>query len=64
MTYIIQTFHYVELKLDSAILLFARLHPYLFTVCALIGIPAFILCMVSALTAAIILPAACLFGWE
>ena len=59
----IQTFYNFELRFDSAVKLFARFHPYLFIVCAFIGIPVFILGMVFSLTAAFMLPAACLFGW-
>ena len=46
MTCIIQTFYNFELRFDSAVKLFARFHPYLFIVCAFIGIPVFILGMV------------------
>jgi len=63
MTCIIQTFYNFELRFDSAVKLFARFHPYLFIVCAFIGIPVFILGMVFSLPAAFMLPAACLFGW-
>ena len=41
MTCIIQTFYNFELRFDSAVKLFARFHPYLFIVCAFIGIPGF-----------------------
>ncbi|MCJ7856605.1 hypothetical protein MUJ63_09920 [Lachnospiraceae bacterium NSJ-143] len=41
----------------------AARHPYLWTAVAVVGMPAAVLAGVTAATAIILFPAACLFGW-
>ncbi|WP_125140560.1 hypothetical protein [Clostridium transplantifaecale] len=63
MVCMIRIFQNIGLRFDAAVMMFAHLHPGLFTAGALVGIPLFILAVVFAVTSAVMIPAALLLGW-
>lgn len=60
---ILKSIHRFEDKFDRIAGRFASCHPYLASLVMFIGMPIFILLVVSACTTIIVLPMALIFGW-
>lgn len=63
MTAIIHSFHKLETNVQSRIAGAAAAHPYAASILTMFGLPVLCLLSVFAITAAVILPFACIFGW-